>query len=758
MTVGMLELALDAWKAPVGTEAAAAAELAQPPLPAPLDVVEVELLVLQEWPEVKLLVDDEDEAEEDAEEEEEVPAPNNSFKEAVNALPAAVAAEFELSTSDRISSSALTGESLTLGGDNGVNRSKSYKDRSMSPNISSFSRPEVSWFSWWRWDRLRPREALVVVVTVELGSMCNCEAVIDDWETTFDASDELISSANTLRFDWWLLWRWWSLSEDSFVVDESRKEDDDGFGSESVALKFNTEVQLRATRSVEVVGENEDDDDDEVVIGEADEEDDEEAEVSGGVVFVWFESRMNGVSRPDDVPSRSRYKYKNLSASSIGSTSEVCRGEDMDDAVDDDDEGGGDGEGEDCISSSPSNEAESSAAERHSSDGKLLLLLLLLLKPEVDVNPEHVLGEAKSHVAEQVGNCACVEPPVWVRAPVEFELVGGVEGAAQLANVIRNASRSNWRSNRRKVLQMSTERNKLASLLHRNLFSLVMLRLNKRCRSSCNTWCGGSLPRRPEVKQERSKWLSPTVSTFDSLLGEGGAADDKVDDDCDDGADMNGDEDNSDADDGDEGEDDEGDSRRHCSWRASDNWPEVIASETSALRSDSRKAADRSVAEGAGAVDDIVGVPQLKRDALEPFKVVGVRGNEELAEVFKEDEEAEEPNDTLGVNVLIGALEGKPANEGRIAFSFSSSLSSEANWREGEQTIGKYGEEWPEVWPEVSAQSHLQCTLQGWLTSESGSSDSGDLRLRQREGRGDGGNMAIDPTTREAHENQGRKH
>lgn len=52
---------------------------------------------------------------------------------------------FEASTKLRISSSALTGESLTLGGDSGVNRSKSYRERSMSPKIStSFKAPEVN--------------------------------------------------------------------------------------------------------------------------------------------------------------------------------------------------------------------------------------------------------------------------------------------------------------------------------------------------------------------------------------------------------------------------------------------------------------------------------------------------------------------------------------------------------------------------------------------------------------------------------------
>ena len=36
-----------------------------------------------------------------------------------------------------INSSAVTGAILTFGGDNGDNKSKSYKDKSMSPNISS---------------------------------------------------------------------------------------------------------------------------------------------------------------------------------------------------------------------------------------------------------------------------------------------------------------------------------------------------------------------------------------------------------------------------------------------------------------------------------------------------------------------------------------------------------------------------------------------------------------------------------------------
>lgn len=39
--------------------------------------------------------------------------------------------------SDRIRSSALTGASLTCGGERGDSRSKSYRDRSISPKISS---------------------------------------------------------------------------------------------------------------------------------------------------------------------------------------------------------------------------------------------------------------------------------------------------------------------------------------------------------------------------------------------------------------------------------------------------------------------------------------------------------------------------------------------------------------------------------------------------------------------------------------------
>lgn len=60
-----------------------------------------------------------------------------------------------------INSSAVTGAILTFGGDNGDNKSKSYKDKSMSPNISSLLIIEfvyednmvpfckdVMWFVW----------------------------------------------------------------------------------------------------------------------------------------------------------------------------------------------------------------------------------------------------------------------------------------------------------------------------------------------------------------------------------------------------------------------------------------------------------------------------------------------------------------------------------------------------------------------------------------------------------------------------------
>lgn len=89
------------------------------------------------------MLEDEEQADEpfvDNEEEEEEDMGEESGDDTEDDVIVMEEEEDELESVDEIvfiSSSAVIGANLTLGGDKGDNKSKSYRDRSMSPNISS---------------------------------------------------------------------------------------------------------------------------------------------------------------------------------------------------------------------------------------------------------------------------------------------------------------------------------------------------------------------------------------------------------------------------------------------------------------------------------------------------------------------------------------------------------------------------------------------------------------------------------------------